>query len=178
MIALRLVWALLTWIVYEAICMPLYVIGLFACVVAVEFGHYERSPITGLMIYTAPDWLWLYGNIEDGYQSDTVMRLLPKTWTLWRTMYWWAAIRNPLGNLRFVRALHPPQRADLVRRISRGDWMLVWQGPFSRLIWNNKNRINRTGPWFAIGWKYEPEAKDAEGWQAYGQGFGFRWVRR
>lgn len=171
MIYARLIWAIFTWLIYELLSGVLVVLGLLLVPLAIELGHCETSRITGKLIYTAPRALWLFGNDEDGYQPDWY-RILNPTWSAWRRMFMWAAIRNPVSNLRFIKSLHPPQRADRVQWITRGAFTFVWQGLFSRLIYDGHRS------WFAIGWKYEPIKEDATGWQSFGQGFGLRLKRK
>lgn len=155
------------WLLYEACSGVLVLLGLFLVPVAIKLGSWWKSPINGQSIYSAPRFLWLWGNDEDGYKPAWY-RLITPTWSEWTRMYAWGAIRNPVNNLRFIKCLHPPQRADRVHWIMRGNFIFVWQGILSRLIYRSEKYE------FSIGWKYEPEAKDAEGWQAYGQGFGLR----
>lgn len=166
------------WLGYELVWLLLFVVGLLIVPLCIELGHHEKSRVTQLMIYTAPRLLWLWGNDEDGYQSATVLRLLPARWGLWRTMYHWAAIRNPVNNLRFIRWLHPPQRLNGARWAKWGAFTFVWQGILGRLVYNDEKRQASEPGWFAVGWKYDPTREAATGWQQYGCGFGLRWKRK
>jgi hypothetical protein len=168
---------LVLWPLYCLMNIVLIVLGFIAVPLAIEFGNWQMSNVKGILIYTAPRWLWLWGNDEDGYLSPEVFRHAKPTWSKWYTMFEWAAIRNNVGNLRFIKLMHPPQRADKVRWVTVGSYTFVWQGILGNLIHNDANRQAGAAPWWWFGWKYEPERADATGWKALGQGFGIRIVR-
>lgn len=168
----------LLWIPYLIVSLILMVLGLLLVPIAIRFGQIIQSPINRTSIFTAPDWLWLWGNDEEGYDSDNARSKFRSDMTEWERMYRWAAIRNPIGNLRFVKWMHPPQQAAKVQWVVRGNWAFIYQGWLSRLVWNDFNRVYETGPYASIGWKYEAVKQDAEGWQEHGQGFSLRWVRK
>ncbi len=77
------------WVPFIALKLALMIIGL----VAVPFG-------------IALDWrgpLWLWGNDEEGCPDWWLRRaktenIVAKTFPCW----WWYAVRNPVGNLRFL----------------------------------------------------------------------------
>lgn len=180
-IFLRIILGVISWTTYEVLSGVLMLAGLILIPVAIAYRQWVTSPLPMFdeygrpatqprLITTAPSWLWLYGNDEDGFCPEWY-RVLHPAWHPWRLMFMWAAIRNPVNNLRFIKALHPPQRAAEVRWATWGSFTLVWQGLLSRLIYDGSDY------WFAIGWKYYPVKEDASGWQAYGQGFGLRWKR-
>lgn len=170
MIVIRFLWLALTVILYECIALPLAVLGLFLVPLAIAFRQLEPARAApGRVITNAPRWLWLWGNDEDGYQPDWYAAAHPQ-WSAWRRMYIWAAIRNSVNNLRFVRALHPPPNPARYRTWRRGVVTLIWQGWASRLI------VNERTWWLAIGWKYDPDSEPAY-WQQFGCGFGIRLKR-
>lgn len=173
MIAARVIFGALTWVLHFLITMPLVVSGLVIVPVAYLTGQWQPSYITGKPIYNAPRWLWLWGNDEDGYLPEWYAAAHP-SWGRFRRAFMWAAIRNTVNNLRFVLWLNPPQRVDLVRWETWGHFTFVWQGWRSRLLYSSDSL------WVGIGWKYEPKAVSATGWQAYGQGFGIRlkWLKQ
>jgi hypothetical protein len=154
--------------------------GLLLVHLAIKYRVTRKSRIRWFdtVIITAPDWLWIYGNEEDGYWPqwwvDECHELHPD-WTAYKIMYWWAAIRNSTNNVRFIKFLHPPPRTGGVGWLTIGKLTLVWQGLFSRIIWEDDKR------WIAAGWKYEAEYDQSialEGWQRYGCGFGVRRVTK
>lgn len=168
---------LLLALLYLICWVPLWILGVIAVPIAIYYGITQVSRINGQTIFNAPRMLWLWGNDEDGYDSDAVKKILPEFKSQWLRMLWWGAIRNPVNNLRFIKCLHPPQRADKIQWKHYGSFTLVWQGVFSRLIWNESNQKSGASPYFTFGWKYDPERRDATGWKVYGQGFGIRFKR-
>lgn len=129
---MNVVYALLQWIVLIVIRLGLIVLGLAVVAVALPFRKQEFSlkypdwPITNL-----PRWAWLFGNDYDGLQGDIrgwwndnadqyvlfgLFPLLRKIRPSLRkidgthplSMWWWAAIRNPVNNLRLVSGFNCP----------------------------------------------------------------------
>ncbi|MCC7462084.1 MAG: hypothetical protein IT480_06425 [Gammaproteobacteria bacterium] len=173
MTALRFCWAVLTWIAYEVVFLPLVLLGPFVVPVAIRYRVWRTSAITGRLIATAPRALHLWGNEEDGYAPDSYGDAR-RTWSLWRRMFTWAAIRNPVGNLRFVRALHPPPQPWRIRILRGRYWVLIWQGAFYRL------ELSHGRWWLGIGWKYRESDATAvapDDWRRFGVGFGLRLKR-
>ena len=167
----RMVLAALGWLVYEAFFIPCWIAGFLVVPFAIAKRTSQRSPIfPDRTIVNAPSYLWLWGNDEDGYSPPWFAARTPNLPPILR-MYLWAAWRNPVNNARFIKWAHPPQRAEKVQWLVRGNFTLIWQGLLYRLIWTNSKR------WFSIGWKYSAEKKDAQRWQAHGQGFGIRFKR-
>ena len=175
-IAIRMLWALATFIVYNAITLVLQVIGFVLVPVAIWLSIEEVSFITGRTIRNAPRWLWLWGNDEDGY--DPLWWIIArKDWKPFRRMWVWAAFRNPVNNLRFIKALHPP---PVVGKIKQEEWhpswgtiQLVWQGLFCRLNIYTENWELR------MGWKYEvwDIVTPCKDWRRFGVGFGTRFIK-
>lgn len=168
---MRFIVAACGWMLHLSIFVPLAIIGLFAVPVAIVCRHSEWSLITGQWITNAPRWLWLWGNDEDGFCSVEARRHYRPNWPLALNMWWWAAIRNPVGNLRFIQSLYPPPEADRIRFLIAGSWVLTWQGWRHHLEWHVGGHI------YTIGWKYYPTDANpfAElGWRAHGCGFALR----
>lgn len=175
-IALRIIWAWLTFIVYNAMTLVLQIIGFVFVPVAIWLSVEEVSPVTGRTIRNAPKWLWLWGNDEDGY--DPLWWIIArKEWRPFRRMWIWAAFRNPVNNLRFIKCIHPPPIKGKVTVIVRyhawGRWELVYQGWACRMNFYAKR-------WeFRIGWKYETwdVAVACKDWRRFGVGFGTRFIK-
>jgi len=167
----RFLWAIVSILAYELLTLPLTILGFVVVPVAIYRGRWQISPINGRTIYTAPRWLWLWGNDEDGYDPQWYREANP-TWGPLRRMYTWAALRNSVNNLRFVKLLNPPPVPSRVKFAAiNHNATLVWQGAFSRIIWTTRTH------WYGAGWKYDPG--DANGvsdtdWRRFGVGFGIR----
>ena len=172
----------LLYIPYLLIDLVLILLGFIAVPLAIEFAVQDYSIVTRpgdtgpRPIINAPKWLWIWGNDEEGLDPKWYQELHP-AWSRFKRMFAWDEIRNSTNNIRFIKWLNPPQRASDVRWSVRGNWTFVWQGICSRIIWHDDNRNTDSGPWFSVGWKYEPEAKDADWLTMHGQGFGVRWGR-
>lgn len=123
--------ALLQWVALALMRGALLVVGLLVVAVAVLFAVPSVSLIDGRPIFNLPRWAWLWGNDFDGLDGDkrawwaancdalVFWGLLP--WlrakgvplgslpvTSWLARWWWAAIRNPVNNLRLVPWLGCP----------------------------------------------------------------------
>ena len=166
---LRLTWATLTWVTYQVAVIPLWLLGWIATPLAIWFGQWERSPITGARIYNAPQWLWLWGNDEDGL-DPVWYRVANPTWSPFKRMLIWNAWRNSVNNLRCIKWLHPAPVASRIRCVRWSNGWLCWQGVLYCLQVQT--------PWaeVTVGWRYYPE--DAQGvdpsdWRCWGTGF--RW---
>jgi len=179
---LRLTWAALTWVTYQVAVIPLWLLGWIATPLAIRYGQWERSPITGAWIYNAPRWLWLWGNDEDGL-DPAWYQLANPTWGPFKRMLIWNAWRNSVNNLRCVLWLHPAPVAERIRCICwaggtdggwlRGGW-LCWQGVLYCI------QLQTRWGEFTCGWRYYPE--DAQGvdpsdWRCWGCGFRVSWLR-
>lgn len=73
----------------------------------------ETSKSDGRPIVNLPNWAWLFGNDFDGLQGDkrgqyadmTPFKLPVEHWF---SMWWWAAVRNPVNNARFTKMFSAP----------------------------------------------------------------------
>ena len=99
--ALTIAFATLYWLA----TIPLALLGFALVPFAIWFGVTRPSQLTGKPIFTAPDWLALWGNEQDGFDPPWAVASIYKGWpTFWRR-YSWAAWRNKVRNLCFVDAL-------------------------------------------------------------------------
>lgn len=89
------------------------VTGLVMVALAIPFRVPTVSLSDGRQIVNLPRWAWLWGNDFDGLLGDK------RGWWAENTpfgapadsflaMYWWAAIRNPANNMRFLDAFSAP----------------------------------------------------------------------
>lgn len=171
-VALRWTWCILCAVAYQLITLPLDLLGFIVVPFAILFGVRRKSRIyPESEIYTAPDWLGLYGNEQDGYDPPWAVNTIYKGWpTFWRR-YSWAAWRNKSSNKRFITWLHPPPDPERIGFIQGRNWWICWQG------WAHNWQWVRKDSWTEIGWRYEP--KDAQGvqandWRRFGCGVAFR----
>jgi hypothetical protein len=169
--ALRIVCiSLPTWAFRLAIFLPLAVIGVPLVYVLAHSGwcvprHSPRFNRTVLQWRT----LWLFGpwnNEEDGvdglrggdpaqsWWAQSTANLSPQM-RIWR----WAAIRNPVDNLRFVPILNPKIDPKRVRFVGldhepvkgEGGWYYAWMGAYSCIRYETRR-------WrFWLGTKLKPE---------------------
>ena len=111
---LNILMACAMWLVIAAVRLVLILLGLVTVPLAIWFLIFDCSsrqrftdyPKYGYWLWvSAPRWLWIWGNDRDGYLGDR------RGW--WAdqcngdhlgffSMFKWAAIRNPVNNMRFV----------------------------------------------------------------------------
>lgn len=139
-----------TWILMSVLSLVLTVIGFFVVPLALALARQRITPYSGgEYIWVPPRWLWLWGNDQEGYDPRWYQIYRP-TWHPWLRRYEWAAWRNPVNNLRFVKWLRPtPGKARLHWG---GSAMFLTRGIFSRLIVTLDNGD------LLIGWKIDPMA--------------------
>jgi hypothetical protein len=88
-------------------------LGLFVVAIAIPFRVNGVSGSDGRAIVNLPRWAWLWGNDYDGLQGDNCgwwAANTPFGWPVdsFLAMWWWAAIRNPSNNMRFVSLWNAP----------------------------------------------------------------------
>jgi len=87
--------------------------GLAVVALALLFRAPSVSLSDGRHIVNLPRWAWLWGNDFDGLLGDKRgwwAENTPLGWPVdsFAAMYWWAAIRNPANNMRFLHAFSAP----------------------------------------------------------------------
>jgi len=167
-VSARIAWCILAAFLYKLATAPLKISGFLLVPVAIWFGR-NQPDITGTRtIFSAPRWLFIYGNSQDGYDPPWAIETLYAGWpTFWRR-YSWAAWRNAIRNLPFVPALaflHKP-KGELQWKQARIGGVLVtllWRGWLTELKWSKGNRFGDFGPrldqpesWGAVSWAFRP----------------------
>lgn len=110
---MNLMLALAQWAALIVVRAILILAGLLVVAVAVPFRVPVASLSDGRPIINLPRWAWLWGNDFDGLLGDKRGWWADNTPFGWpvdsfAAMWWWAAIRNPVNNLRFVPGLNCP----------------------------------------------------------------------
>lgn len=87
--------------------------GLLVVAVGVFFPTPDYSKSDGRPIVNLPRWLWLWGNDFDGLDGDKRgwwAENTPFGWPVHGKLarWWWAAVRNPVNNLRLLKAFSCP----------------------------------------------------------------------
>ncbi len=101
----RAVAAVVSALVYWLATIPLALLGFVVVPFAIWFGVTRPSQLAGKPIFTAPGFLSLWGNEQDGFDPQWAVDTIYKGWpTFWRR-YSWAAWRNKVRNLCFVDGL-------------------------------------------------------------------------
>jgi len=159
----------LSWLPVAVVNIALILFGL----VAVPIG----LAISGGTQANWPRIFWLWGNNEEwvplwwfdqAEQRGAVVRAFPR--------FWWLAIRNPVGNVRYLFSdrvpnidtnwrlplILPMEAAQLLEHKQRMAYRWAWAGPFAgyRRVWLNNIRVSLDGDYqaksyseFWIGWK-------------------------
>jgi hypothetical protein len=187
MIVLRLIWCLLTATVYQVATNP-YVLAvlltlaghweagavllgtfLLLCAVAVTLGVRRDSwLVSGEVIFTAPTWLFVFGDEQQGWLPQFLVDKWPRWAPHWLIAFCCCAWRNKLRNLPFVhglRWLHRPSGqlhqsnvaiGGVVLRVRCRRWM-------TELEYFRGNRFGDIGPrldqpdsWGAVSWAFRP----------------------
>jgi hypothetical protein len=183
--------SIVTWAIYITLVTPLWILG----VPLVAFAAWRRAyvskrsakwPEYNPLVQWKWKWMYLYGNDEDGvdgcrgYTLDATgywmylqQRWIAATegWRLWRRVFMWSAIRNPMGNLRFVRWLSfiidPLKVRGMFRAYSWGTVNYARQGVYSGL-----RIVTDTGKELRVGWAISSlDAKGVDDYRAKGCGF-------
>ena len=108
-------------ILIQLVSLVLTLVGLVILIPAAAFQFWGSTDNAG-----APHWrsplLWVWDNQEDG-----VCAFWQGPITRWR-VYYWAAIRNPCNNLRYVPG---------VSSTSRPLWRTTWGKWYAQAGWNH-----------------------------------------
>lgn len=167
--------SILTWVLYITLVTPLWLLGLPLVAVAAALKAYDfrvssKWPGYPPMLQWRWRWMYIYGNEEDGvdgsrgYMRDPTgywtwlqERWLSKTskWSMWRRVFVWSALRNPMGNLRFVKGfslmINPKKVRGATYFYSWGDVYLARQGLYSGM-----KVLTMSEKQFRIGWNILP----------------------
>lgn len=185
--------ALVQWVALALLRLALLVVGLLVVAVAVPFAVPGVSRSDQRAIVNLPAWAWLFGNDFDGLDGDKRLwwalncdalvfwGLLP--WlrakglpfgplpvTSWLARWWWAAIRNPVNNLRLVPGVSCPVsdcaidylgQAVVEDKPGQGGWQFVRATHRVGLLrWYGFYAVRVTGPATAalvrLGFKIKP----------------------
>ena len=166
-ISIRAAWAFLSVAVFWlAVCLPLTILGFPLTVLGVALRRVKISPVDDRIILAPPRLLWLWGNDQEGY-NPRWYRDYRASWPRWFMMWEWAAWRNSVNNLRFVRWLNPPHTSpDDFEQYHARRFSLYWSGWRYRIIIDMPNGKN-----IMAGWKW---SQVPQPWQRLGVGFGIR----
>lgn len=150
------------------------VTGLVMVPVAIPFRVAGLSGSDGRPIVNLPSWAWLWGNDFDGLTGDKRGWWAANTPFGWAAdsfaaMFWWAAIRNPANNMRFLDAFSAPIAGSQIQwrgqytvedKPGLDGWQFVWATQGSRRwfgfylvhCWNERRAFV-----VRLGFKIKPE---------------------
>jgi hypothetical protein len=132
--------------------------GLVVVAIAIPFRREDISKSDGRRIINLPKWAWLWGNDFDGLLGDKREWWANNTPFGWKVdsymaMYWWAAIRNPANNMRFLDMFSAPVSVP-ARVYWKGDYIVEdkvgmdgWQ-----LVISSDNGKDKYGFYFVKCW--------------------------
>lgn len=153
-------WAVVQASVINLAQVPLDVLGAVVVPFAIWFGH-DQPDITGTKtIFSAPKWLWLWGNQQEGYDAPKSLELHP-TMGAFKRRWLWAAWRNRTSNFRFLGWFKPTKP---VKVLSGGNWKITTSGMLAHWLWDHPEKKKFT----AFGARIDKE------WSAYGANFAWR----
>jgi hypothetical protein len=174
-IGLLWTWCVAFTVIYKLLTFVLLTVpGYALTALAIRKSVFRPSRITpSLMIVTAPRWLHLWGNEQEGYDAPKSFELWPKASTFKRR-WLWAARRNPVGNLRFtMRWLHQPLRIPRVWACSSNlSWYIMGQGWRLGWFWDRPAKRSFTKIGFRYGPQPIPDGQDD--WRQFGTGLAWR----
>lgn len=171
--ALRVLASAPLWAAYEAVALPLWIVGVLTIPIAACFRRAcivrPSKVYADQRLIAAWRWPWynaIFGNEEDGIDGSDWYRKLHAKRSLWKRVVRWSAFRNPTNNMRFWPGVNPviePARIrylgdpleDITAKNKRSlAWSYTWQGPFSclRIVFPARGKVYR----FWIGWKLRP----------------------
>lgn len=158
---------------YKLAFAPVAVLGAVLVPVAILFGVTRTSRLTGRTIFTAPDWLSVYGNEQDGYDPEWAVNTIYKGWPTFLRRYSWAAWRNKVRNLPFVPSLawlHVPPTEDikvtswtkgrLSVEIHESGWMVELKASYKDRFLDIGPRLDQPREWGAVSWAFRPFGKN------------------
>lgn len=196
---LDLLFALVQWAVLAVVRLVLLLVGLPLVAVAILFAVPGYSLSDGRRIDDLPRWAWLWGNAFDGLDGDKrlwwaancdalvlfgllpLLRrlglpLAPLPVTSWLARWWWAAVRNPVNNMRLVPGVSCPVSECAIDYLGqytvedkpgKGGWQFVRavrRGGVSRWygFYFVRERSATTGAVVRLGFKIKPEHEGSQ----------------
>lgn len=137
-------------------------LGLFVVAAAIPFRVPGVSGSDGRPIVNLTRWVWLFGNDYDGLLGDKRgwwAANTPFGWPVdsFKAMWWWAAIRNPVNNMRFVKLWQAPVAGSAITY--RGDYT-VEDSP-GQTGWQFVIVENGGRHWYGFYWVRQWNAKHA-----------------
>lgn len=105
--------AAIQWVAILIIRSSLILLGLFIVPIGILCKQEDKSVSDGRKIVNFPKWLWVFGNDYDGLQGDKHGNWADATpFNLpvdhFYSMWVWAAIRNPVNNMRRLKPFYCP----------------------------------------------------------------------
>lgn len=136
---MNLLLALIQWAALIVVRVILIVLGFAVVAAAIPFRVLAVSLSDGRTIINLPRWAWLWGNDFDGLTGDKRGWWAANTAFGWPVdsfcaMWWWAAVRNPVNNMRLVPGISCPVGQCLITyrghhavedKPGLGGWQLV-----------------------------------------------------
>lgn len=165
---LRLPAFVVLWLIRLAVFVPLAIIGI-PIVWFLARRHMcwpsKSARFDRFTLQFAP-LFWVWSNEEDGvdglrggdpaqqWWAEKTAGLSPEA-----RIFRWAALRNPVDNLRWVPLLNPKIDPNRVRFVGmdhepskgEGGWFLCWQGVYASIRYETRHYR------FWLGWKLKPE---------------------
>lgn len=166
-------WCVVSALVYYIVLLPLTLAGFFLVPIAFIFAEWRESRIyPGRHILAAPDWLFIYGNEQDGFIPEPSH--IPAYYAEWRfrfarwlpdgvrtfiLAYLWAAWRNKVSNIRFLGwpKIRSGDELEVVAGgsnwyIIRSGWLMLWlwARPESRTFTQAGARIDKAWSKFGV----------------------------
>lgn len=144
---------------------------LLICAVAVTFRVRRKSRLPGLesaTIETAPGWLFLFGDEQQGWLPDWLVaewrKWVPRWWVAFSCCCW----RNKLRNLPFLRCLkwlHKPTGTLRIKEAKLGSVTIIMRtrGWMTEIEYISAKRFGDFGPrldqpdqWGGVSWAFRP----------------------
>jgi hypothetical protein len=176
--------SLILWPLYLAVFLVLAIIGLvlllpLSLLKAWRWRFTRVFPDLREVSAWRGGWLtWVWGNEEDGVTGPDWWLRRTKGSKAWLVAYRWSALRNPVNNLRFIRAINPVIDPKRVRAVRWDSGFFCWQGAFAGVMHFPviRGQVFR----FWLGWKLKPEDRHgvpATDFRAHGCGFAIQFKR-
>lgn len=189
MIPLRWLWCMVCAAAYQAATNPFVTVTVLAifgqwrigaayvslylllCAIAVALRVTRPSRLPGLgVVVTAPDWLFVFGDEQQGWLPQWLIDKWPKWAPKWLIALSCCAWRNKLRNIAFtpwLAWLHRPKGVLRERRRVVGSFVLIlrtrgWLTEFE-YVWTDGRRFGDFGPrldqpdeWGGVSWAFRP----------------------